>query len=362
MIPVPDHIASLEPYVPGKPLDELFRERGIRDAVKLASNENPLGPSPKAVEAAREHLAGVHRYPDGPGFDVFAALSAHFDLPADHFILGNGSNELIELAIRTFLNPGEEGVMAWPSFVVYPSIVQAGGGVPVKVPLKQDRHDLNKMAGAVTDRTRIVFIANPNNPTGTINSREEVDAFIEDLPEGVLVVLDEAYAEYVTAPEYPDSVEYVRRNKDVLLLKTFSKAYGLAGLRIGYGLGNPRILEAMNRIRQPFNTNSIAHAAAVAALGDSRHLENTRSVNREGRDFLYGEFDRLKVRYVNTQTNFIFFRVREGSAPEINERLLDQGVIVRPMGPSAFRVTIGLPEENQRFIEALETILGDPAA
>ncbi|MBI5740269.1 MAG: histidinol-phosphate transaminase [Nitrospirae bacterium] len=356
MLKPPDHIKSIKPYVPGKPVEELERELGIKGSVKLASNENPLGPSPLAVSALRKGLKDHNRYPDGSCFYLKSALSGKLQVSPDEILLGNGSNELIELAVRTFLSPGDEAVMAHPSFVVYSMIVQAVNGNNIIVPLKEWRHDLEAMASAITGKTKIVFIANPNNPTGTINTSTEMDAFMQRVPDGTLVVVDEAYYEYVSSPDYADSMKYFREGRDILILRTFSKIYGLAGLRIGYGLAKAGIMSEMNKVRQPFNVSLPAQRAAVAALQDEKHLARTRRTNEKGKRYLYKEFDALNIKYVPTEGNFIYVPLPEGTASRLYHDLLLEGVIIRPMGPDAIRVTIGLPEENRRLIEALKKI------
>lgn len=356
MIPVSDNIKNISPYVPGKPLEELERELGISGSIKLASNENPLGPSPRAVNAIRKALDGLNRYPDGSGFYLSQALAKNLGVDLNQVMLGNGSNELIELAVRTFVQAGDEVISADPSFVVYKLVTQAANGTNVIVPCKDMRHDLDAMAERITPKTRIVFIANPNNPTGTMNTKAEMDRFMAKVPDHVLVAVDEAYFEYVTRADYPDSLDYLREGRNILALRTFSKIYGLAGLRIGYGITRPEIAEPMNKVRQPFNTNSLAQIAALAALSDRKHVEKSVTVNNEGKQFLYREFDRLGVPYIPTETNFIMFETAlEGK--EVNDRLLKTGVIIRPMGPKKLRVTIGLPEENKRFAAELEKIV-----
>src|SRR5512143_3059377 len=356
MIPVSENIKSISPYVPGKPIEELERELGITGSIKLASNENPLGPSPKAVAAVKKTLEGLNRYPDGSGFYLSEALAKKYEVALSQVILGNGSNELIELAVLTFVQPGDEVVSADPSFVVYKMITQAAGGTNVVVPCKDLRHDLDAMAERITARTRIVFIANPNNPTGTMNTRAEMDRFMGRVPDHVVVAVDEAYYEYVTHAEYPDSLDYLKEGKNVLALRTFSKIYGLAGLRIGYGITKPEIAEFMNKVRQPFNTNSLAQAAALAALSDRKHVEKSIAINNEGKQYLYQSFQRLGVQYIPTEANFILFETAI-DAKDVYAALLKQGVIIRPMGGKRLRVTIGLPEENKRFVAELEKIV-----
>lgn len=356
MIQPPVYIKSIRPYVPGKPVEELERELGIREAVKLASNENPLGPSPKAIEAIDNTLRGLNRYPDGSGFYLKNALSDRLGVGEGEIILGNGSNELIDIAVRTYITPGDEAVMAVPSFVVYPMSVISAGARPVQIPLKGWRHDLQAMADAVTERTRMVFIANPNNPTGTINYSIEFSEFMAAIPEDVLVVIDEAYLEYVKDERYPDIMAYLKEGRDLLILRTFSKAYGLAGLRIGYGLANEGIVSEMNKLRPPFNTNTPAQAAALAALDDAEHLERTIAINEEGKAYLYREFQRLGLDYVRTEANFIYIRFSASISQELYSMLLQRGVIIRPMGPDSVRITIGLPAENRLLVEALESM------
>ncbi len=351
-------IEELVPYPPGRPIEEVERELGVRP-IKLASNENPLGPSPKAVEAIRGALSGINRYPDGSCFYLRKRLSEGLGMPEEALVFGNGSNEIIELLVRTFVKEGDEVVMAEPSFAVYPLVVKAQGGMAVKVPLDEGlRISLEEMAGAVTERTRLVFIANPNNPTGTIVRRDELTTFLDGLPEGVVVCLDEAYYEYVQDDHFPRSLEYVREGRAVIVLRTFSKIYGLAGLRIGYGVGHPRIVDYLNRVRQPFNVNSLAQVASLAALEDTEHMERSRENTFKGLRYLYGEIDRLGYSFVRTEANFFLIKVGDGEG--FYRRLLEKGVIVRPMKgfglDEYIRVTVGTEEENRRFMEAFEEV------
>ncbi len=354
MIRPPEYVLGIQPYVPGKPIEELERELGITNSIKLASNENPLGPSPEALKAIAGCLDDLNRYPDGSGYYLKQALSAALLVSDEEVIIGNGSNELLDIAARTFMKAGHEAVMATPSFVVYAMAVQATGCKAVQVPLRNYAHDLDAMAAAITPKTRMIFIANPNNPTGTINRKGEFDRLMERVSDDMLVVLDEAYHEYVTDPEYADSMKYLHSEKNVLILRTFSKIYGLAGMRLGYGIAKKEILTDMNRLREPFNTNSIAQRAAIAALGDKAHVEHSRSVNEEGKKYLYRELDAMGMAYVPTEANFLYMPLDDSAL--VNDNLLRLGVIIRPMGPKAIRVTIGLPEENRRFIEALKKI------
>jgi histidinol-phosphate aminotransferase len=356
---VPEHIRTLVPYTPGKPIEEVEREYGISNSIKLASNENPLGPSPKAMAAIRSRLDQLHLYPDGDCFYLRNGLAKQLGVKAEQLIFGNGSNEVIELAVRTFLRAGDEAVMAEQAFVVYPLVVQAAGGVAKAVPLRALTHDLEAMAQAITNKTRMVFLANPNNPTGTIFRRAGWERFLAKVPPEVLIVVDEAYFEYVNDPEYPNSLHYRDRGKTLLTVRTFSKLYGLAGLRIGYGIGAEDVIDLMQRVRQPFNVNAAAQWGALAALDDREHVERTLELNRQGIAYLSKELGKLGLEAVPSQANFILTRVGNGN--EIFQRLLTRGVIVRPMAvyalPEYIRVTVGTMDENQRFIEALKNLL-----
>jgi len=359
-----EHILGIAPYEPGKPIEELERELGIADAIKLASNENPLPPSDRVQKAVAAALGHLNRYPDGSGFYLRQALAKRHGVTPEQVILGNGSNELIELLVRTFLKPGDEAVVPHPSFVVYPMIVQAAGGIRVMVMLKDYRLDLEAMARAITPMTKIVFIANPNNPTGTIVTAEEVEQFMARVPERAIVVFDEAYIEFALGPDFPDSLGYMRQGRKVIVLRTFSKAASLAGLRVGYALAEADAVSLMNRIRQPFNVNSLAQAAALAALEDDAHvLECVRMIDA-GRHFLYDEFKALGLKAVPSRANFILVDVGR-SAAEIYQQLLHQGVIVRPMTSfgmeSTLRITVGTPEENRRLVKGLRAALGKRA-
>lgn len=355
MIQPPEYVLGIQPYVPGKPVEELERELGIKNSVKLASNENPLGPSPAALEVLKDSFRDINRYPDGSGFYLTRELSASLGISPEEIILGNGSNELIDIAVRTYMKDGDEAVMAVPSFVVYAMAVQSVGGKSVQVPLKHYTHDLDAMADAITGNSKIIFIANPNNPTGTMNRKDEFDRMMEKIPENILVIVDEAYYEYVTDPDYADSMKYLGSGKNILILRTFSKIYGLAGLRLGYGMAKKQILADMNRLREPFNTNSIAQKAAIGALKDRDHVINSKDINEKGKTYLYKELDSIGLHAVPSETNFIYIPVEK--AMDIYNRLLKLGIIIRPMGPNAIRVTIGLPEENRQFIEALKKII-----
>jgi histidinol-phosphate aminotransferase len=350
------HIVPLVPYVPGKPIDELERELGIPRAIKLASNENPLGPSPEALAVLAETAATLHRYPDGGAHRLRAALADRYKLTPDHVILGNGSDEILGLLARAFLSPGDEAVMADQTFVIYKMEVTAAHGKPVIVPLKEWQHDLPAMGRAITNRTRLVFICNPNNPTGTMATAADVDAFMHRVPDDVIVIFDEAYYEYVQDQHFPDSLNWVTQRRNAIVLRTFSKIYGLAGLRVGYGLTTPEIAGYLNRIRPPFNVNTVAQRAALAALTDDEHVARSRALNATEMATVRAGLVELGFQPVPSQANFLLFDVGcDGRA--VFEALLRQGVIVRHIEGHLLRVTIGLPEENRYFLDALKKVL-----
>lgn len=357
MVQSSPYITSLKPYVPGKPIEEVERELGIQDSVKLASNENPLGPSPKAIEALNNAALNINRYPDGSGFYLKKKLSQLLGVTEDQLILGNGSNELINLATYAYLTERDSAVMASPSFVVYPIATQTVGAQSIQLPLADYRHDLKKMASAITKGTKIVFIANPNNPTGTINTEEEFAEFMDAVPEGVLAIADEAYFEYVQDKRYPDTLKYLKQGRDILILRTFSKIYGLAGLRIGYGISQKSIINELDKVRPPFNANTPAQVAALHALDDHEHVQRSQRTNAEGKSFLYDQLKELGLDFSPSEANFIYLMLHKVSAHRLYEELLKKGVIIRPMGENAVRVTVGLPEENRKFIESLKEVL-----
>ena len=360
-----EHILGIAPYEPGKPIEELERELMIHNPIKLASNENPLPPSDRVQKAIIAALSSLDRYPDGSGFYLRQALAKKHGVMPDQVVLGNGSNELIELLVRTFLRPGDEAIVPHPSFVVYPMIVQAAGGVRVMVMLKDFRLDLDAMARAITPMTKLVFVANPNNPTATIVTKDEVEHFMARVPERTIVIFDEAYIEFAMAPDFPDTLAYVKQGRKVVTLRTFSKASSLAGLRVGYGIADADAIALMNRIRQPFNVNSLAQAAGLAALDDEAHILECVRMIEAGRHFLYDEFKRIGLQYVPSRANFILVDVGRNAA-EIYQKLLHQGVIVRPMTPfgleTALRITVGTPEENRKLVKALRVVLGKTTA
>ena len=350
------HIESLVPYVPGKPVEELERELGIARAVKLASNENPIGPSPKALAVLSHTAATLNRYPDGGAHRLRTALAERWKLTTDHVILGNGSDEILGMLARAFLSPGDEAVMADQTFVIYKMEVTAAHGVPVIVPLQNFRHDLSAMAAAVTPKTRLLFVCNPNNPTGTMVDSAEVDRLMARMPDGVIVAFDEAYYEYVQNRSFPDTLRFVKQGRHTIVLRTFSKIYGLAGLRIGYGLTTPEIAGYLNRVRSPFNANSVAQRAALTALEDEEHVAQSRSMNQSEMAVVRDGLAALGLNPLPSEANFLYFDVgRDGR--QVFQSLLRQGVIIRHIDGRMVRVTIGLPEENRRFLQALEQVL-----
>jgi histidinol-phosphate aminotransferase len=361
----PFHVREIAPYVPGKPIAETARELGMAEAdiLKLASNENPLGSSPRAIEALRGALGDLASYPDGSGHDLKAAISAKLAVRPENVVLGNGSNDVLELVARAFLTPADSAVFSRHAFMVYPLVVKAIGARGIEVPAKAYGHDLDAMAAAVRPDTKVVFVANPNNPTGTFLPWDELRAFVGRLPRTALVVIDEAYGEYLPPGKRSPCVGWLASHPNLVLSRTLSKAYGLAGLRVGFGLAHPEVAELMNRVRQPFNVNHLAMVGACAALGDEEFIARSRRVNAEGLAQLEGGFRRLGLEFIPSSGNFIAVRV--GDAARVYEALLRQGVIVRPVTgyglPEHLRVTVGTAAQNERFLAALERALAAPA-
>jgi len=355
-------VQKLSPYVPGKPVDELARELGIDPAkiIKLASNENPLGASPKALQAIRDELGELTRYPDGNGFELKKRLAERCGVQSDQVTLGNGSNDILELVARAYLAPGLNAVFSEFAFAVYPIVTQATGATAHVVPAKEWGHDLPAMLAAIDSDTRVVFIANPNNPTGTWFGPDALSRFLAAVPEHVLVVLDEAYIEYAHGGELPDGLDYLAEHPNLLVSRTFSKAYGLASLRVGYSLSSPAVADVLNRVRQPFNVNSFALAAACAALEDVDYVTKSRQLNQVGMEQLEGGLDLLGLTWIPSRGNFLAIDMGRDAAP-VYQALLREGVIVRPVAgygmPNHLRVSVGLLEENTRFLEALARVL-----
>ncbi len=361
----PDYVRAIAPYQGGKPIAEVAREFGLDEAkiVKLASNENPLGMPESAKQAMQKAMADIGRYPDSNGFDLKATITAKYAVPQDWITLGNGSNDILELAAHAFVQPTQSVVFSQYSFAVYPLATQAVGARAIVVPAKQYGHDLAAMTKAITADTKLIFVANPNNPTGTFSPAADIEAFLKMVPPHVVVVLDEAYNEFLAPELQYDSIAWVKQYPNLLVSRTLSKAYGLAGLRIGFAIAQPSITDLLNRIRQPFNVNSLAQAAAVAALNDNEFLKKSAQVNADGYRQLTQAFDAMKLDYVPSFGNFVLVKVGndDGAGARVNLALLKQGIIVRPVGnyglPQWLRISIGLPHENAAFIDALKKVL-----
>lgn len=353
-------VAALHPYEPGKPIEEVQRELGIGEPAKLASNENPIGPSPMAVEAIRAALGELHRYPDGSSWALRHKIAAKHRVSPDQIFMGSGSCEILNLLVYLFLRPGLNAVIAEHSFVIYQLAIAPSGGTAKVVPLGEDYvFDLDAMAAAIDDNTRLVFLGNPNNPTGTIYRRARWRRFLERVPERVVIVADEAYFEFVRDPEYPDSLDDHDGRRLLVTLRTFSKIFGLAGLRVGYAVAREDIVRLLNNVRQPFNITSLAQAAALAGMDDAEHVRRTLEANARGMAYLEGELRRLRLPFLPSEANFILADVGDGRA--VFEKLLRQGVIVRPMNGYGLarhvRVSVGLEDENRRLVAALERVL-----
>ncbi len=353
-------VQQLIPYKPGKPIEELERELGLGRIIKLASNENPLGPGKKALAAIQAILPELALYPDGSGFLLKQALAKKYAVDVDQITLGNGSNEILELVARAFLTPELEAIFSQHAFAVYPLVTQAVGATAVVTPALNYGHDLDAMLERVTEKTRLVFIANPNNPTGTLLSQASLERFISALPDTVVCVLDEAYFEFVSSAKLINSIDWLKKYPNLLITRTFSKAYGLAGLRMGYGLSSPELADILNRVRQPFNNNMLVLAAAEAALTDDEHLQQTVAVNAQGMQQLTEGFKNLSLEWIPSAGNFVLVDLKQEGLP-VYEALLRKGIIVRPVGvyelPDHLRISIGTKEENQLFLEALTDIL-----
>lgn len=357
---VPDYIAKIAPYVPGKPIETLEREYGIHNSIKLASNENPLGASPFAVRAIRSALEKLNRYPDGAGYMLVEKIAQKLHVGAENIVIGNGSDDIIALLARALVVPGDEVIFPKPSFLMYDITAKSAGAVSVPVPLDGLHIQLKAIKEAVTEKTRIIFICNPNNPTGTYVTQTDFDDFMASLPEHVVVVVDEAYIEFARDPLCLKTLEKPDFNRPLVTLRTFSKAYGLAGLRVGYGVMPAALAEILNRVRQPFNVNSLAQAGATAALEDSTFLKKTIKATHQGLVYLYSELDRLGLDYFPSEANFFLIDVGK-NADEVFESMLRLGVITRSMTsygyPEYIRINVGLPQENERFVKALEQVL-----
>ncbi|MDD5686805.1 MAG: histidinol-phosphate transaminase [Elusimicrobia bacterium] len=352
------NVMNFQAYIPGKPIEDVKREFNLKEVIKIASNENPLGPSRKAVSAIKKMLNGINIYPDGNCFSLRKKIAGIYNVGENQVIFGNGTDEIIELVGKTFLNPGDEIVASEHAFIRYKMAGDLMECRVIEVPMKNYKHDLEAMAGAVTEKTKIVFIANPNNPTGTYNTKNEFDNYFKLLPTpcSPLTFIDEAYAEYVGETDYPLGIEYLKKGLNVIFSRTFSKIYGLAGLRVGYGISSPEIISYMERIRPPFNVSSVAQAGAVAALEDKQHLKKSKKMVLEQKKYLYKELDEIGLEYIPSAGNFILINM-ENDGQSVFNKLLSKGIIVRAMGEYGFknfiRVTIGTPYENKKFIKEI---------
>jgi histidinol-phosphate aminotransferase len=353
-------LRDLAVYEPGKPIEETARELGVKPAaiVKLASNENPLGPSPKAIQAMRNALENAHLYPDGSGFYLRKAIATKLGVAPDNIILGNGSNEVIEFLGHAFLNPGDDVITSQYAFIVYKLLATCFGARTIEVPAPNFQQDLEAMLNAITPKTRLIFIPNPNNPTGTLISQREIDSFMSRIPENIIVVFDEAYFEFLDDP--PDTLKYIREWRNVVVLRTFSKIHGLAGLRVGYGVAAADLVAVLHKTRQPFNVNGIAHAGALVALNDEAHQRETKRVVDKGRAYLQGKLAEMKIQFVPGVANFVMVNVGDG--PAVFDQLLRRNIIVRPLKgyglPEWVRISVGMMEENEKCIAALREVTG----
>jgi len=349
-------IFNITPYVPGKPIEEVEREYKIKNIVKLASNENPLGPSKFALNILKKKLKNINLYPDSSAYYLKKSLSKYLKVSKDMLVFGNGSNELEQLIAEIFVNPGEEVLFSELSFVVYPIVTHIAGGIPVQVPHKNFKHDIDGFISRLSNKTKLVFLCNPNNPTGTILTKDEFEKFMRNVNSRTIVVLDEAYFEYVRCKDCPDGIKYLKTYSNLIVLRTFSKIYGLAGLRIGYGVADKDIVDLIERVRPPFNVNMLAQYAAEAALKDKTHINKTLKTNEQGKIFLYKELKKLNIDFIKTYANFIFVKFNSDSK-SIFEKLLRKGVIIRPFGGNFARITIGKLKDNIKLIKALKNVV-----
>jgi histidinol-phosphate aminotransferase len=359
---VPDYFSKIKPYVPGKPIEAVQREYGIDNSIKLASNENPLGPSPMAVAAIHQVLGNLHRYPDAGGYELTHSIAEKYNIDPGNIVLGNGSDGIIALLATVFLNPADEVILPQPSFLFYEISIRSSGALPIWVPLKLFKTDLAGMIAKISPKTRMIFLNVPHNPTGSIISKPDFEDFIAEIPPQIVIVLDEAYIEFVTDSNCVNSFDYLKTAKAIVGMRTFSKVFGLAGLRVGYGVMPVVLAELLHRVRQPFNVNTLAQVAAAAALKDAEFLKRTVNLVHDELEFFYAALDKLELPYIRSQANFLMIEIDDGqTADEVFEKLLMQGVIVRAMTaygyPQHMRVSIGKHEENIRFLEALEKVI-----
>ncbi|NLM25390.1 MAG: histidinol-phosphate transaminase [Firmicutes bacterium] len=353
-------ILAIKPYIPGKPIEEVQKEYGLSKVIKLASNENPLGASAKAMEAISNHFSKLSIYPDGNCTELKAELAKNLKIDHDQIIIGNGSDEVLKLIGEAYLTSDDQVIMADPTFSEYQYVARLMGAAEELVPLKDHKHNLKEMLQRITPQTKIIFICNPNNPTGTIVNQDRLVEFLKAVPSNILVVIDEAYYEYVQASDYPQTISLLKDFENIIITRTFSKVHGLASLRVGYGIAHPKIIANLNRVKEPFNVNSLAQVAAIASLRDQEHLAKSVTVNEQGKLYLYQELEKLGLEYIPTEANFIMFNVRR-DANTLFEELLKKGIIIRSGSifnmPSYIRLTIGTMEENESFIRALKEVL-----
>ncbi len=354
------NVRNIKPYIPGKPIEEVKRELGIQgDIDKLASNENPLGPSPRALDAVKNSVDEMNLYPDDANFYLKNKLSEMLDVTPNELFIGNGSVEIIHYATLAFLNPSERVIMSKPSFIMGKIETQIMDGEIVEVPVKDYKTDVDEIIGKINHKTKIIYIDNPNNPLGSMLNAEEIDRIVKNSNDNILIILDEAYYEYIDREDFPDSLKYVKDGLNVLVLRTFSKIYGLAGMRIGYGIAKREIIDALGRVRLPFNVGRLTQIAALAALDDTEHREKSKKIVEEGKKYLYREFENLGIPYIKSETNFVTIDIKRDTN-DVFLNLQKRGIIVRPLKPyglpTFLRITVGIPEQNQRFIEALKNI------
>lgn len=358
--PVRPGIGNIKPYTPGKPIEEVERELRITGVIKLASNENPFGPSPKALEAVNKYSKDIGMYPDQNCYELTRLLAEKLDMEPENIAVGNGADELMLMTALAYVSAGDEVIISLNTYSVYEMVSRLMDASIVRVNLNNYAYDLAAMEKAAGPKTKLIFVCNPNNPTGTMNTQKEMDVLLSKISQNAIVVIDEAYGEYVTSADYPDSLKYVRDRKNVIVLRTFSKIYGLAGLRVGYAAARPETIKYLNLVRLPFSVNRLAQVAASAALSDAAHIEKSVRNNSEGKEYLYRELERLGVSYVKTEANFILINLND-DADEAFMELMRRGVIVRPLTsfglPGSIRVTIGTPEQNKRFIAALAELV-----
>ncbi len=358
--PIRPNIGNIKPYVPGKPIEEVEKELRISNVIKLASNENPLGPSPKALDAMAKYSKDMYLYPDQNCYELKGLLAERLDMAPENIVVGNGSDEVMLLIALAYISAGDEVVISLNTFSTYEMVSNLMEASIVRINLKEYSYDLEAMAQAANPKTKLIFVCNPNNPTGTINTQKELDRLISKVPGDTIIVIDEAYGDYVESSDYPKSLDYVKQNKNVIVLRTFSKIFGLAGLRVGYGIAKPDLIKYLNLVRLPFSVNRLAQLSAAASLSDINHIQKSRKNNSDGKAYLYAELEKLGLAYVKTEANFIFVNLND-DADMVFMQLMRRGVIIRPLSsfgmPGSIRVTVGTAEQNKAFIKALSEVV-----